>query len=298
VLALDEASREVMLAGDVSASNTSAVLSASSAAFEFDGIGGLSAGASSRLLWDYPEPYRSDILDYLFLPNFGAQLTIAKVEIGGSTASTDGSEPTIMLTNTSVVCSRGYENWLMAEAKRRNPLVLTYGLSWGVPLWVAEGTGQYYTDACIAYHVQWLECVREDTGIMMDYIGVWNERTLEVADLDWVVRFRQAMDAAGFSGTKIIIPDGHAEPTDLVTALQSNATQRAAVAGIGLHYPCSEAMPSVGELGLKFWASEDYSSAAGEWSTGGSVWGRLRRARRGRPSTTARRARAGAPSTS
>ena len=31
----------------------------------FDGHGGLSAGASSRLLFDYPEPARSDILDYL-----------------------------------------------------------------------------------------------------------------------------------------------------------------------------------------------------------------------------------------
>lgn len=31
----------------------------------FDGIGGLSAGASSRLLVDYPPPYRSQILDYV-----------------------------------------------------------------------------------------------------------------------------------------------------------------------------------------------------------------------------------------
>ena len=35
----------------------------------FNGIGGLSAGASSRLLIDYSEPYRSQILDYLFLPS-------------------------------------------------------------------------------------------------------------------------------------------------------------------------------------------------------------------------------------
>jgi rhamnogalacturonyl hydrolase YesR len=38
----------------------------------FEGIGALSAGASSRLLIDYAEPYRSDILDYLFKPYFGA----------------------------------------------------------------------------------------------------------------------------------------------------------------------------------------------------------------------------------
>ena len=35
----------------------------------FEGIGAVSAGASSRLLMDYPEPQRSEILDYLFKPN-------------------------------------------------------------------------------------------------------------------------------------------------------------------------------------------------------------------------------------
>jgi hypothetical protein len=50
----------------------------------FDGHGGLSAGASSRLLYDYPEPARSEILDYLYKPNFGAGLTMCKVEIGGA----------------------------------------------------------------------------------------------------------------------------------------------------------------------------------------------------------------------
>src|SRR5438309_1373818 len=40
----------------------------------FEGIGAVSAGASSRLLIDYAEPQRSEILDYLFKPNFGAGL--------------------------------------------------------------------------------------------------------------------------------------------------------------------------------------------------------------------------------
>ena len=44
----------------------------------YDGIGALSAGASSRLLIDYPEPQRSEILDYLFKPNFGAALQIVQ----------------------------------------------------------------------------------------------------------------------------------------------------------------------------------------------------------------------------
>lgn len=34
----------------------------------FEGIGAASAGASTRLLPDYPEPQRSQILDFLFKP--------------------------------------------------------------------------------------------------------------------------------------------------------------------------------------------------------------------------------------
>jgi hypothetical protein len=45
----------------------------------YDGHGGLSAGASSRLLYDYAEPQRSQILDFLFKPNYGANLHMVKV---------------------------------------------------------------------------------------------------------------------------------------------------------------------------------------------------------------------------
>jgi hypothetical protein len=45
----------------------------------------LSAGGSSRYLYDYPQTQRDQILDYLFKPNFGASLHILKVEVGGKT---------------------------------------------------------------------------------------------------------------------------------------------------------------------------------------------------------------------
>ena len=46
----------------------------------FDGLGGLSGGgATSVLLPDYPEKERSEILDFLFKPNFGLNLDILKV---------------------------------------------------------------------------------------------------------------------------------------------------------------------------------------------------------------------------
>src|SRR5258708_38365565 len=67
------------------------VIDGSSSGRIFDGIGALSAGASSRLLIDYQEPYRSQILDYLFKPGYGAALQHLKVEIGCDANCTEWS---------------------------------------------------------------------------------------------------------------------------------------------------------------------------------------------------------------
>ncbi len=107
----------------------------------FDGLGAASAGASSRLLIDYPEPQRSQILDYLFKPGYGASLQHLKVEIGADVNSTDGSEPSHMRSPTDHDSSRGYEWWLMAEAHKRNPHILLEILPWGAPRWVNPDPG-------------------------------------------------------------------------------------------------------------------------------------------------------------
>lgn len=59
----------------------SVTLDGATAHHRYDGHGALSAGASSRLLIDYPEPQRTQVLDYLFKPQFGAGLSILKVEV-------------------------------------------------------------------------------------------------------------------------------------------------------------------------------------------------------------------------
>jgi hypothetical protein len=59
----------------------------------FDGVGAISGGGgNSRLLVDYPEPQRSQILDYLFKPDYGAAVQILKLEIGGD-ANWPGPHP-------------------------------------------------------------------------------------------------------------------------------------------------------------------------------------------------------------
>src|SRR5205807_9768430 len=73
---------------------TTVTINGTSAGRTFDGIGAISGGGgNSRLLIDYPEPQRSQILDYLFKPGYGADLQILKVEVGGDTNSTSGAEP-------------------------------------------------------------------------------------------------------------------------------------------------------------------------------------------------------------
>ena len=85
---------------------------------EYDGHGALSAGANSRLLIDYPEPQRSEVLDFLFKPGYGANLHVLKVEIGGDTWSTDGTEPSHKHTREDSNFKRGWEGWLLSEAKK------------------------------------------------------------------------------------------------------------------------------------------------------------------------------------
>ena len=61
---------------------------------------------------------------------------VLKLEIGGDTQSTDGTEPSHSHFRGDLGCTRGYEGWLASEAKKRNPDIKIWSLSWGVPGWV------------------------------------------------------------------------------------------------------------------------------------------------------------------
>lgn len=193
---------------------------------------------------------------------------VLKVEIGGDCQSTDGTEPSHQHTRGDLNCSRGYEFWLLSEAKKRNPAIKTFALSWGVPHWIGNGT--YFSADNQQYQTQFLQCVRQTQGFDIDYIGIWNERSW--GSVDYVVGLRNTLDAAGFTNTQIVIPDG-GDVNGPVTAAQQNATFKAAISTIGLHYPCNRPEPVVAATGLKYWASEDYSTVA-DWA-GGGCWGRL-----------------------
>ncbi|HSZ43038.1 MAG TPA: discoidin domain-containing protein [Trebonia sp.] len=226
----------------------------------FDGVGALSAGASSRLLADYPPAQRTAILDYLFKPGYGASLPILKVEIGGDTNSTDGTELSHETQQGQVSCDTGYEWWLMEQAKRLNPGIKLYGLEWGAPGWTGDGTGTLWTTQNIGYLLDWLGCARQH-GLTISYLGGWNEAA--TFPPSWFVQLRQALDAHGYSGVQIVATDGY-NWTTIAADMASDPAFANAVSIIGEHYPCSAtscATPSsVLATGKTIWASEQGSA--------------------------------------
>src|SRR6266498_3667435 len=168
----------------------------------FDGVGAVSGGGgNSRLLIDYPEPQRGQILDYLFKPGYGAAMQILKLEIGGDTNSTSGAEPSHQHTRADLNCNRGYEWWLAEQAKARNPGIKLSALVWGAPGWI--GNGNYWSNDSINYLISWLDCAKTH-NLTVDYLGGRNEKG---RDLGWYKNLKPALNSHGYSAVKVVASD-------------------------------------------------------------------------------------------
>ena len=121
-----------------------------------------------------------DILDYLFKPGYGADLQILKVEVGGDTNSTDGAESSHMHTAGDLNCNRGYEWWLMEQAKARNPNIKLAALAWGLPGWAGGAGHTFWTQDTVTYLITWLDCAKS-RNLTINYIGGWNEKGFDKA---------------------------------------------------------------------------------------------------------------------
>ncbi|MFF0234534.1 ricin-type beta-trefoil lectin domain protein [Micromonospora sp. NPDC005254] len=232
-----------------------------------DGIGAVSGGGgNSRLLIDYPEPQRSDILDYLFKPGRGAAMQLLKTEIGGDTNSTSGAEPSHEHTRGAINCNRGYEWWLMEQARARNANIALAGLAWGAPGWI--GNGNFWSNDSIDYLVAWLDCAATH-GLTINYLGGWNEKGYNAT---WYKNLRSALNSRGYSSVKIVASDDFgwaAADESLRDPAFANAVQV-----FGSHYVCGyrsaqSSCPSssnAASTGKSLWASEngsdDYNAGA------------------------------------
>jgi galactosylceramidase len=243
----------------------------------FDGFGAVSAGASSRLLYDYPEPYRSQVLDYLFRPNYGAALQHLKVEIGSDVNSTDGSEPSHMRTPQDKNFTRGYEWWLMQQAHSRNPKIVLDTLAWGAPGWIGKDT--LYTPAMARYSAVFLNGAESQYHLDIPYTGIWNEKQF---DAQYVKTLRGVLDKER-PGTKIVCCDEYPHEGlgqwSILEAMRKDPALAKAVDVVTVHYPREKGKlttpADATAAGKPLWSSEDQPESSAEtilsrdWAIGG-----------------------------
>jgi galactosylceramidase len=268
----------------------------------FEGIGALSAGASSRLLMEYPEAQRGEILDFLFKPGYGASFHHLKVEIGGDINSTDGVEPSFARTREewehprAEYFDRGYEWWLMREAKKRNPAILLDILQWGAPEWIGaeaveddpdpEGLPseavkrrnqkKFYTQDNADYIVAFIKGAKEHHNLDIDFCGIWNEMPY---DTGWIKLLRRTLDRANLDRVRIIAADQCTrKPWEIAKSMLEDEALMDAVHAIGGHYPgmlrieeepalLYNAIPAAKQTGKPLWSSED-GPWKGDWEHG------------------------------
>ncbi len=230
VLLATAAGASVATAQPASAATATITVNGTQGGRTFVGIGAISGGGgNSRLLSDYPAAQQQQIYDYLFKPGYGADLQILKVEIGGDTNSTDGSESSIEHSRGAINCNAGYEWALMQAAKARNPNIELYGLAWGAPGWI--GGGNFWSTDMANYLVSWLNCAKSK-GLTINYLGGWNERGYNIG---WYEQLRSTLNANGYSGVQIVADD---TSWNVANDLVSNSAFSQAVQDVGSHYPC------------------------------------------------------------
>ncbi len=234
----------------------------------FDGVGAISS-SSSRLLFDYPETQRRQILDYLFKPHYGASLQILKVEIGSGTNSTVMSEPSHMPTPGSVDCHRGFEWRLMKDALALNPHIKFYGVMWGAPGWLDGGL---WTQDMVRYELAWLSCARAN-GLHVSYLGAADEKYSSPPQPSFYVALKKALRAR-FPGVQVVATDEHTPPDYWAAAktMAGDPAYRDAVDVLGEHDVCGWQAPyrhcagsrTALSLHKPMWDSEQ--STEGAWS--------------------------------
>lgn len=226
----------------------------------FHSVGAQSTAGTARLLVDYPSPQREQVLDLLFKPQYGASLQHLKVEVGGDAQISCGAEPSPMRASPSnssarnnsgggggepaddgVDFSRGYEHWLMSEAKKRNPDIILLGLVYAWPSWVSPSGHTPYDSPtteqnAATYMANWVSGVKASHNLTIDWVGCWNEQRYTKS---YIKTLRRTLDAHGHSATQIVASDRNWEP--IASDYLEDAELRAAVGALTQHYPHCDA---------------------------------------------------------
>eukprot|EP01052_Picozoa_sp_SAG31_P008435 SAG31_NODE_426_length_15814_cov_25.737066_7_plen_1209_part_00 len=237
-------------------------------------VGAQSTAGTARLLVDYPPVQREQVLDLLFRPQYGASLQHLKVEIGGDAQISSGAEASPMRSpptaggNAENNFNRGYEHWLMAEAKKRNPDIILLGLVYAWPDWINPAGKSPYESAvteqnAATYVASWVSGVRRSHNLTIDWVGCWyvlcgsrplrahtctgsilcpaspscrNEREYTTS---YIKTLRKALDAHGHGTTKIVASDRDWEP--ISSDFLKDPDLRSSVDALTQHYPHCDA---------------------------------------------------------
>ena len=233
-------------------------LSANGSGKQFDGIGAVNGGgATSVLLKDYPEPQRSQILDLVYKPQFGASVSTLLVEIPGDGNSTQGSMPSHAHYRGDANFYRGYMWWVMQEAKRRNPALSLDATSWSAPEWV----GSFWSDDMVDYYIAWLQGLRRAHGLELDALGCHNEKGWNA---DFAKHLRKALNERGFPEVKLHgFGNWGDSKMDFLKRMQEDAELRDALDAVCAHtfseiQLTPEQRQMAEGMGKPIWNSEDH----------------------------------------
>jgi len=236
------------------------VIDGNGAGKRFDGIGAVNGGgATAVLLKDYPEPQRSQILDMVFKPKFGASVSTMLVEIPGDGNSTQGSMPSHMYTRDDLNYSRGYIWWMLQEAKKRNPNLTLDGTAWSAPGWI--GNGNFWSQDAADYYVKWLQGLRKVYHLEFDALGCRNEKG---DSYDFAKMLRATLNANGFEKVKIHAFDNWGEgKLNFVKDMMTDEKLRHAIDIISAHtfseIPASaEDQEMAAKMNKPIWNSEEH----------------------------------------
>ena len=234
------------------------MLSTNAKGKQFDGIGAVNGGgATSVLLKDYPEPQRSQIMDMVYKPMFGASVSTILVEVPGDGNSTQGSMPSHAHERNDANFLRGYMWWVMQETKRRNSGLALDATAWSAPAWV----GNFWSDDMVDYYISWMQGLRHVHGLELDALGCHNEKGW---DANFAKHLRKAMNERGFRDVKLhgFGNWGH-QKMDFLQRMQQDPELRDALDAVCAHtYSEIQLTPEqrkmAEDMGKPIWNSEDH----------------------------------------
>ena len=233
-------------------------ISARSSGKQFDGIGVVDGGgATSVLLKDYPEPWRTKIMEMVYKPMFGASISALLAEIPGDGNSTQGSMPSHSHWRGDANFERGYTWWVMREAKRLNPRLSLDATSWSAPQYV----GNFWSDDMVDYYIAWMQGLRQVHGLELDALGCHNEKGY---NYDFAKNMRRAMNERGFSGVKLHGFGNWGEnKVEFIGQMQRDPELAAALDAVCAHtfseiQLTPEQRKAIEDMGKPIWNSEDH----------------------------------------